>query len=142
MNVHKVSFDIQLEDVTPTGIIARHRPDAVLQPENTVVGPSAGNARITVADERWNKQRGYVVIQQVMNHPVAELRGEHLAHLGVMDDEAGGRPGTVPPGNDCIPETEQFSFQIALETQLIVLPALMPAGILVSLVQVSQQLRG
>lgn len=100
VDMHEIPFNVQLQDETRSGIIAGHPADMLLQAEDPVVGSPARNARITVPDESGDQVRGDVTVQQMVHHAVAELRCEHLPHLGVVDDEAGGASRAVRAGQD------------------------------------------
>ena len=71
-------------------------------------------------------------------HPVEELRGKYLPHLGIVDYETGGKSRSIAPGKNSITQPDQFAFGVSLETQLIVLASFMPSGIFVGPIQIQE----
>ncbi|MBQ6008303.1 MAG: hypothetical protein IJL17_07180 [Kiritimatiellae bacterium] len=58
----------------------------MLQPLHPVVRAAPLDATVAVRDERALEEFMRVVVEEVVYHPVAEFRREHLAHLRVVDD--------------------------------------------------------
>lgn len=138
--MHEIAGNIHLQYEARPGIIAGYDGYLVPKPVDSVMGTASFDAGITVCDEPRLKERRDVIVQKMVDHPVAELSGKNLPHLRVVDNETSGRTGMIRPVQDGVPQTDQLALQIPFKSQLIIFTPLMLSGILVRPEEVKQQL--
>ena len=80
-----------------------------------------------------------VVVEEVVYHPVAELRREHLAHLRVVDDETAARTRRVASLQQLVSEIHQFPLLVHFEARLVRTAPLVASRVMVCLNQIRQK---
>ncbi len=140
VDVREISPDVELEHITGLRPVKALLPDVAFQPADAEMGTAPADAAVGVGDEGALQHLVRVVVIQVMDDPVPELRGEHLPPLRVADDEAGGRPGMIPARHQVMGKTLQIPFKVALESEDIGLAPLVTACVEKGLPEVGEQL--
>jgi len=88
VDVHEVAADVHFHDVARAGVVMALAADVLLKSLDAEVCAAALYATVRVVYEGALVQLVGVVVIEMVHYPVAELGGEHLAALGVGDDEA------------------------------------------------------
>lgn len=138
-NTHKVALQVQFQDIRLAGVVARHRADMVFQTLNAEKRPFAYTARVGVVDEAAVAVGGNVVVVEMMNHPIAKRRGEHLPLFWVANDKADGWRGRVGAVAQFVVKVNNVMLQVHLESQLRVGLAFVAPGIVVGAEEVGKK---
>lgn len=85
--MHEIAPDVTIHGITRDGVIVALLADMPLQTLHAKMRAPVLQTTVGVVDECPLEHFIGVIIIKVMHYPVAELGCEHLAFLGVGDDE-------------------------------------------------------
>jgi len=111
----------------------------VLQTFNAFECAKAFATSVTVINKNRFKNRGEVIIEQMMHHPVAKIGGEYFALHRFVHDEANAPAYPVPPFEDVTIQLHQVLFEVHLKAKLVQRVAFMLPGIVIRPEHVGQQ---
>jgi hypothetical protein len=103
------------------------------------MGAAPFDAGITIGYKCALENLMGIVKIEVVDYPVSEHGSEHLALLGIVDDEALGRLCPIATGQQIVAKCVEVVLQVSLEFLHIGHLALMAGSILKSDVEVEQQ---
>ena len=127
--MHEIALNVQLENITRAGVIARNLPDLLFQAKDAVIRPPTFYAGIAVTDELNLQDSVNIIVQQMMDHAVTEHGRKNLSHLGIVNNETLARARFVSTGKNGIPKANEVPLKIALEAQLVPFAPFMATGI-------------
>lgn len=116
INMHEITSYIHLHDIARNGIVLTFLPDVLFQSFNTIMGSSVLDAAVCVVNESTFLKEMRIVVIQMVDNPVAELGGEHLAFLGVGDDKTSGRMRLIGAIEKLITQLIEIAFKILFKT--------------------------
>lgn len=85
--MHEIAPDVTIHGITRDGVIVALLADMPLQTLHAKMRATAFYAAVSVVDKGPFINRVRVIVIKVMNNPVDKLGCEHLAFLGIGDDE-------------------------------------------------------
>ena len=139
VDVHEITPDVHLHQITGNGIVLTFFPDMFFKPPYSVMRTASLDAAVAVVDECALIHLMRVVVIKMMHDSVTEVGGKHFTLLGVVDDKTRrwqGLIGAVPQG---IAQRFEVFLQMRFKMKLIGLVAFVAAGIIVSLTQVGKK---
>ena len=139
-DAHEISPYVHFQHIAWTGVVTALLKDMLFQPLYSVMCATPLDAGVAVLNEGMLKKWIGVVIEQMVDYAVTELRGYYLAFLRVFNDKAGAGLGGVGVGKKFLAEIFQLPVHVALKLLLVCFAAFMPSGIKVCLMKVEVQL--
>ena len=140
VDMGEIPPDVKFEYMAGLRPVKAFLPEVPLQPSDAEMSAAPADAAVGVGDEGALQHLVRVVVIQVMDDPVPELRGKHLPPLRVADDEAGGWQRTITARHQIMGKALQIPPEVALESEDIGLVPLVPACAEKSLPEVGEQL--
>ena len=139
VDIHEIAPNVELEHVALPAKVVRARADVPLQPPDAVKGPHALAAGVAVGDKGALEHRRYIVEQQVMHYPVAEVGGENLALDRDVGNEAHAAPHPIASLVDLAVELDEILLEVHFEAELAISVPLVAPGIVIGGENVRQQ---
>lgn len=96
VHCHKVTFDVEFKDIAIFGIVLWTGADKMVYPFYSVMCSFAFAATVAVVDKNFFKNRGNVIVNKMMDYPVAEIGGKNLAFYRFINNEANTWFGLIP----------------------------------------------
>ena len=112
----------------------------MIDPLDAIMGAFTCPATVTVVDKPFFKNRGYIVENEMVDNPVAEIGGENFAFYRFVYDKSNAPPGLVIPFKNVIAQMDEAAFVMKLKRQSIVGISLVPAGIVICQEKVVEKL--
>jgi hypothetical protein len=133
---HKVPLDIELEHVAIATVVVGTRTNEVICAPDAVRRAFSRATTVAIVDEEPLEDRIDVIEKEMMNNPVAEMRGENLPLHRLKGDETHARPNRVRAAHDFFVKGKQVALVMHLEPESAFASPLVPPGVEVCLKKV------
>ena len=91
--MHEITTDVEIHGIARLSPVQRCLPDVLAQSVYAVVCATAFDAGVRVGNESALKELVSIVEVEMMHDAIAEHGSEHLALLGIADDESTWKAG-------------------------------------------------
>ena len=102
--MHKISFNVHLQSITVLLVAIAFLNNMLAASANPEMDATLLHICITIIDECPFKQPINIIVIEMMDNPITEIRGKDFPFLRIIDDEAIEKARLVPSFKNLIPQ--------------------------------------